>query len=101
MKLLIPFTPHLAYECLELLKCEDINNWPKIKENVVEKIKFAVQVNGKTRDILSIDKNSLREEIESMVKNNIKISKYIANKKNLRTIFVKNRIINYIIKDDI
>ena len=101
MKLLIPFTPHLAYECLELLKCEDINNWPKIKENVVEKIKFAVQVNGKTRDILSIDKNSLREEIESMVKNNIKISKYIANKKILRTIFVKNRIINYIIKDEI
>ena len=101
MKLLIPFTPHLAYECLELLKCKDIDSWPEIKENLVEKITFAVQVNGKTRDILSIDKDSSREKIELMIKKNIKIEKYIANKKILNTIFVKNRIINYIIKNEI
>ena len=57
MKLIIPFTPHLAYECLELLKCKIINKWPKIKEkNCSEKLKFAVQINGKTRDIIKLKK---------------------------------------------
>ena len=30
MKLMIPFTPHLAYESLELLGCSTVNNWPKV-----------------------------------------------------------------------
>ena len=33
MKLMIPFTPHLANECLELLKCKNIDKWPKINKN--------------------------------------------------------------------
>ena len=31
MKLMIPFTPHLSHECLELHKCNSINKWPVIK----------------------------------------------------------------------
>ena len=50
-KLLIPFVPHLAYECLELLKCKKNDDWPKIEKNKLINIDFAVQVNGKTRDI--------------------------------------------------
>ena len=33
MKLMIPFTPHLAHECLELLIVKT-NNWPKIEKNI-------------------------------------------------------------------
>ena len=29
MKMLIPFTPHIANECLELLGVEGIKSWPK------------------------------------------------------------------------
>ena len=29
MKILIPFTPHMAYECLEMLGEKDIKNWPR------------------------------------------------------------------------
>ena len=38
MKMMIPFTPHLAHECLELLNCKTISEWPKIdsKDNVLE-----------------------------------------------------------------
>ena len=32
MKLMIPFVPHLAYECLELHKSKEINKWPKINK---------------------------------------------------------------------
>ena len=54
MKLMIPFIPHLAHECLELLNCKNVNEWPKIDKNIIEEIKLAVQVNGKTRDIINI-----------------------------------------------
>ena len=32
-KLMIPFAPHLAHECLNLLKCKSINEWPKIEKS--------------------------------------------------------------------
>ena len=97
MKLMIPFTPHLALECLESLKCEDVNNWPNIKENTIEEIKFAIQVNGKTRDIVDIKKDMLEKEITEIIMNNSKAKKYIENKKIIKTIFIKNKIINYIV----
>ena len=75
MKLMIPFTPHLAYECLEMLNCKDVENWPEIdKKNLVSEIKFAVQVNGKTRDILNVEKNLNEEDINKII---IKKSKSI------------------------
>ena len=98
MKLMIPFTPHIAYECLELLKCKDIYSWPDIETNLVEEIKFAIQINGKTRDVINIRKNAEKEQINQLILNSSKAKKFIENKKILKTIFVKNKIINYIIK---
>ncbi len=98
MKLMIPFTPHIANECLELLKCKDINSWPDIEVNLVEEIKFAIQINGKTRDVINIKKNAEKEQINQLILNSSKAKKFIENKKILKTIFVKNKIINYIIK---
>ena len=37
MKILIPFTPHIAYECLEMLGEKKIKNWPKIQNNFKRK----------------------------------------------------------------
>ena len=34
MKLMIPFTPHLANECLELLNCKNVDNWPIIDKKI-------------------------------------------------------------------
>ena len=67
MKLMIPLTPHLAYECLELLKCDSVELWPNINRNLTNDIEFAVQVNGKTRDIVSIKRNLSQEEIYKIV----------------------------------
>ena len=96
MKLMIPFTPHLAYECLELLKCDTFNKWPDVNKNLQLEVKFAVQINGKTRDIIAIKKDTLENEINDIIKDNFKIKKYFENKKVIKTIFVKNKIINYI-----
>ena len=96
--MMLPFTPHIAHECLEQLKCKNVDKWPEVKKELNEQIKFAIQINGKTRDIISIKKNDTEEKItEQILKSSIS-KKYIENKKILRTIFVKNKIINYIIK---
>ena len=97
MKLMMPFTPHLSNECLEKLKCNNFDEWPKIKGDTLEIIKFAVQVNGKTRDIISIKKDLIKDEIHEIVLKNSKAKKFIENKKITKTIFVKGKIINYIL----
>ena len=98
MKLMIPFTPHLALECLEKLKCKELNKWPEIKNFSSEKIKFAVQVNGKTRDIINIDKNLTKDQITKIIYTNSKAKKFLENKEVIKTIYVQDKIINYIIK---
>lgn len=97
MKLMIPFTPHLSNECLELMGCKNVNTWPTIQKNIDQEIKLAVQINGKTRDILTVKKDLIEKEISRMIMEDSKAKKYIDNKKILKTIFVKNKIINYII----
>ncbi len=98
MKLMIPFAPHIAFECLELFKCKTANEWPSIIQNgISEEIKMAVQINGKTRDVLNIKKDLDQKEIDIIIHNQSKAKKYLENKKILKTIFVKNKIINYII----
>ena len=99
MKLMIPFTPHLANECLELMNCKIKNDWPKILQNTLEELQLAVQINGKTRDIININKDMIEEEIKEIVLNKSKAKKYIENKKIVKIIFVKNKIINYIISN--
>ena len=100
MKQMDTFTPHLAYECLELLGCKSANNWPKISnDNVYEHIKLAVQINGRTRDILSIKKDLTEKEISKNNYYRLKSKEIFENKKIKKTIFVANKIINYIILD--
>ena len=98
-KLMIPFTPHLANECLEKLGCIDNDLWPKFsKENMIKNIELPIQINGKTRDVIEVKINSNEEEIKNILTKRQKIKKYIDGVKIVKTIFVKNKIINYIIK---
>ena len=101
MKLMIPFTPHLAYECLSNLKCKDQDIWPEIDENILKNstINLVVQVNGKTRDVMNIKQNLNEKEINELIINSSKANKYIVDTKIVKTIFIKNKIINYIIKN--
>ena len=98
MKLMMPFIPHLANECLELLKCKDVNKWPKVNiEGILEEIKIAIQINGKTRDVLSLEKDLDIKKINKLVIENSKAAKYLKDKKVTKTIFIKNKIVNYIV----
>ena len=64
----------------------------------MEEIKIAIQVNGKTRDIITIKKDLVEKDVNKIIIEKSKAKKYITDKKIIKTIFVKNKIINYIIK---
>ena len=100
MKILIPFTPHLAHECLEQLGEKEANKWPEISSKLTgnEKLKIAVQINGKTKEIIEVIKDLDEKNVIEECKKNKKIKDNLKNKKIIKIIFVKNRIINYLIK---
>ena len=98
IKLLLPLTPHIANELLDLFECKERYKWPSINKNIQEDINFAVQVNGKTRDILTINRDLAQKEIEKKIEEKSKAMKFIGNKKIIKIIFIKNKIINYIVK---
>ena len=70
----------------------------KLKKKRLEEIKIAIQINGKTKDVLSIKKDLEENDVNKIVLNVSKANKNIKNSRILKTIYVKNRIINYIIK---
>jgi leucyl-tRNA synthetase len=101
MRLMIPFTPHLAFECLSNLNCDKSNVWPDVNEKLFSNIKInmAVQINGKTRDVININKDLKENELDNFIKKSSKAKKYIIDKEIVKTIYIKNKIINYIIKE--
>ena len=99
LKTLIPFVPHMACECLELQKYEnEFYEWPITDKSlkIQEKVKIAIQINGKTKQIIEMNKDLNEKEIFNEFKNE-KVYQQLNNKKIIKTIFVKNRIINYLI----
>ena len=100
MNVLIPFVPHLAHECLEQLGIKNVSTWPKIdnKTTLNEKIKIAIQIDGKTKEIVEVKKDLDEEMIVVESKKIKKINDHLMKNKIKKTIFVKNKIINYLTK---
>ena len=72
---------------MSVLKCI-IVNLPMYglnkSKNLLEKINLAVQINGKTRDIINIKKDSEEQNIYQAIINHSKAKKYIKIKKYLK-----------------
>ena len=100
LKLMSPILPHFASECLEELKCDNKLDWPITDKKVstVENYKIVVQINGKKRDIINTNLNMDEKTLVNEIKNNSKTSKFLENKNISRVIYIKNKLINLIIK---
>jgi leucyl-tRNA synthetase len=97
---MMPVIPHLVNERLsEMYNKEDIT-WPKVDEKFIQsdKCNIVVQINGKKRSILKVEKNIEEKIIIEKIKNDISLQKYFLEKKIFKTIYIKDRIINLIIK---
>ena len=97
---MMPVIPHITNECLEKINEQKDIGWPNIKNEFIENnvADVVIQVNGKKRSIISIEKNLNEKDILEKIKQDKVIDKYIENKEIFRTIYVKNKIINIIVK---
>ena len=98
--ILQPFVPHISEEMWSQLNNDGLCiNQAWIKEPVRKKIniKVAVQINGKTKEILEVEEGISKESILSIVKNNEKIKRNISGKKIVREIYVPEKIVNLVI----
>ena len=100
MQLLVPFIPHLANECLTNIESKNINHWPQADKKLLDtlKVNIVIQINGKTRDVVKMKKNTSKEEIIKKISEDSKAKKYLDKKKILKTFFVENKIINFILE---
>ena len=101
VKILMPFAPHLSCECLSKLEggnfYEEIQ-WPKGNKSLLkeQEITLVVQINGKKRGLIVTKKDLSEKEVLIEAKKIENIKKNLKNKKVVKNIFVKNKIINFI-----
>ena len=102
IKILSPFAPHISEEIWSNFGNKKIivfESWPKYDESklVSSKVKIVVQINGKVRATIEVPIDSLQDTVEKEVLKNELVVKWIDNKKIVKIIFVKNRIINFVV----
>ena len=73
--------------------------WPEIDHKLLKKKEFTivVQINGKKKDVIKIDKEINEEDLLKKLYKNDKIAKFLHDSKIKKTIFIKNKLINLII----
>jgi len=103
LKILAPFAPHLADELFcELGNKESIfkQAWPKFNPDLIknEKINLVVQVNGKVRENIEVLVDISEEEAKKIALESEKIKNWLEGKEVIKTIFVKGKLVNIVIK---
>ena len=100
LTVMIPIIPHFANECLSKLGASNNSNWPKLNKEflMTDNVEIVIQINGKKRSLITVEKNLPEEVILSKIKKNNLIDKYLIDKNIYKTIYVENRLINIILK---
>ena len=100
LKIMTPVVPHFANECLEDLGEKSEIKWPKVNEKylIKENVNIVLQINGKKRGIIVNKRNVDKEMLINEIKNNHLYDKYLKNKKIIKSIFIKDRLINLILE---
>jgi len=94
-----PVIPHLAFECLDHLNEKKEIKWPEVNKEFLktdEKI-IVIQINGKKRNTITIDKEIDEKQLIAKITDTKLVDKYIADKKIIKTIYIKDKLINIII----
>ena len=98
------FIPHIANECWEkITKKNDLTaqEWPKIEDNLIKNDHFdiVIQINGRKRAIINAINNESEENIlsKSLAIKNIKV--ILEEKKIIKKIFIKNKLLNIVTND--
>jgi leucyl-tRNA synthetase len=102
--MLNPFVPHISKALWEILNPENsIENsqWPQVDKNALikDEISIVLQVNGKLRANMLISTEDSENEIKNKALSQENIKKYTDNREIIKTIYVKNKLVNIVAKN--
>ena len=103
VKLLNPVAPHITEEIWETLGHKGTityEAWPAYDEEktVEDTIELPIQINGKLRANIEINKDEDEASVKEKVHSNERILEFIKDKEIVKEIYVPNRIYNIVIK---
>ena len=98
--LMFPILPHLVSECLNEIKKDGKINWPKPQKEFLEEkyVNIVIQINGKKKSLIQIEKDLDEKILIENVKKDKKISSFLEKKSVFKHIIVKNKLVNLIVK---
>jgi leucyl-tRNA synthetase len=100
---LSPICPHISEELWQKLGHKNSVHMqvnPTFDEGLIEKSDFTliIQVNGKLRDQVEMEKNITIEEIKKYINDSEKIQKHISGKEIIKEIYIENKLINLVVR---
>ena len=100
LTIMLPIVPHLASECLNQIGQDEKIVWPKINQKYLktEKNPIVIQINGKKRGVIDSEQGIKEQELMEKVLINEDLKKFFRDKKIFKTIFIKDKLINLILK---
>ena len=100
LKVMIPIVPHLASECLDEISDKKNHAWPNVNKKYLHNKIFniVIQFNGKKRGLISTEKSLEEKDLIAEIKQTKELKKFLADSVIIKTIFIKNKLINLIIK---
>ncbi len=102
--ILAPFAPHMTEELYSVMGSSDSihrASWPEYSADVLtdNTVVIAVSVNGKPRGELEIPLDATEEEVIQLALSTDAYTRWVVGKSITKTIFVPNKIINFIVTD--
>ncbi|MBC8478921.1 MAG: leucine--tRNA ligase [FCB group bacterium] len=103
IRLLAPIAPHISEELWEHAgHSESVfnENWPEHIEKLTRQdtITIAIQVNGKLRGSIDVDKSVGKDELLNLAKVESNIEAHLTGKRIVKEIFVPGRLVNFVVK---
>ena len=100
LTVMTPVIPHLMFECLKNLNLNGFQPWPSVDKKILESnsVKIVIQINGKKKDLIDTEKDLNENDLVEVIRKDEKMKKNFENKKIQKVIYVKNRLINILLK---
>ncbi|MGI5939644.1 MAG: leucine--tRNA ligase [Thermoleophilia bacterium] len=102
VRLLEPFAPHMGAELWEMMGHTNVWDvpWPEVDTRFLtgETVELAVQVNGKVRDRLEVDKGAPGDEIIALAKALPGVARHLDGKTLVKEVVVPGRLVNLVVR---
>ena len=102
LRLLAPLAPHISEELWEQLGHRESilkEKWPQYSQKLIEEENFQliIQINGKVRDKIEVEKGISEKEVKELALSREKVQKWLNNKKPKKVIYIPKRLINLVV----